>query len=86
MDTTAIGKGISESGANMTEISGKIACLDVRNLALLRNRIDNLVVPLACVVDYFGLKFETQSLAPLSINSLVYGSDTDGLLFSENDD
>lgn len=58
-----------------------MASLDVRNLNLLRNKLENLVVPLACFVDYYGLKFETESLMPLSINSLVYGSDTDGLLF-----
>ena len=57
----------------------------MRNLALLRNRFENLVVPLACVVDYFGLRFETQILAPLSLNSLAYGSDVDGLLFKDDD-
>jgi len=40
---------------------------------------------LAAIVDYFGIRFETQSLCPLSLNSLVYGSDTDGLLFENND-
>jgi hypothetical protein len=62
-----------------------VASLDVRNLAILRNRVDNLVVPLACLIDYYGIRFETQSLAPISINSLVYGSDTDGLLFNDDD-
>lgn len=70
----------------MTEISGKIAALDVRNMATLRNRVARLVVPLACIVDYYGLRFECQSLAPLSINSLVYGSDTNGLTFSNRDE
>lgn len=61
MHTTVIGPGGNgnDSGANITEISGKIASLDVRNLTLLRNKIENLVVPLACIVDYFGLRFET---------------------------
>jgi len=54
-------------------------------MALLRNRIENLVVPLACVVDYYGLKFEIQSLTPISINSLAYGSDLDGLLITDED-
>jgi len=57
----------------------------VRNLALLRCRVHNLVAPLACIVDYYGLRFEAMSLMPLSINSLVYGSDTDGLLFTDSD-
>lgn len=73
------------SSPSIAELSGKVAALDVRNLALLRNRIEGLVVPLACFVDYYGIKFETQSLAPLSINSIVYGSDTDGLLFTDED-
>jgi len=87
MHTTAIGPGGGGDSvsSNLTEISGKIASLDVRNLALLRNRIQRLVVPLACLVDYYGLKFECQSLAPLSINSLVYGSDTNGLTFTNKD-
>lgn len=85
---TTVAVGANQEGgtsANITEISGKIASLDVRNLALMRNKLENLIVPLACIVDYYGIKFETQSLVPLSINSLVYGSDTDGLLFSDED-
>jgi hypothetical protein len=88
MHTTTIraGGGGNEGGSNLIEISGKIAALDVRNLAALRNRVSRLVVPLACMVDYFGLKFECQSLAPLSINSLVYGSDVNGLIFTNKDE
>lgn len=85
MQTTMIGPG-GDSGTNLTEISGKIAALDVRNLAAMRNRVARLVVPLACLVDYYGIKFECQSLAPLSINSLVYGSDTNGLTFTNKDE
>lgn len=59
MATTIVGQNASESGSNLIEISGKIASLDVRNLALPRCRLDKLVVPLACLVDYYGLKFET---------------------------
>lgn len=75
----------NESGSALIQISGKIASLDVRNMALLRNRLDQLVVPLACIVDYYGLKFEVLSLSPISINSLAYGSDIDGLLFNDSD-
>jgi hypothetical protein len=69
----------------LLEIMGKVASLDVRNLAIMRNRLPRLVVPLACLVDYFGIKFECQSLAPISINSVVYGSDTNGLTFTNRD-
>lgn len=90
--TTIVGKqkdgsgtAVPESGAALVQISGKVASLDVRNMALLRNWVDRLVVPMACLVDYYGLKFETQSLAPISVNSLAYGSDMDGLLFNDED-
>lgn len=85
MHTSAIGPG-GDTGSNLTEISGKIAALDVRNLSALRNRVSRLIVPLACLVDFFGLRFECQSLSPLSINSLVYGSDTNGLVFTNKDE
>jgi hypothetical protein len=87
--TSLAAQGGSSSGgesSSLLEISGKIAGLDVRNLALMRNRLPRLVVPLACLVDYFGLKFECQSLAPLSINSMVYGSDNNGLTFTVRDE
>jgi len=84
MQTTMLSPSGGE--ANLGEISGKIAALDVRNLAALRNRVSRLVVPLACLVDYYGLRFECQSLAPLSMNSLVYGSDLNGLTFTNKDE
>ena len=57
----------------------------MRNSSLLRNKVENLVVPLCCIVDYFGLRFEAMSIIPASINSLAYGSDTNGLLFKDDD-
>lgn len=85
LHTTAIGS-TGDSGSNLSEISAKVASLDARNLALLRNRVARLVVPLASIVDYYGMRFECQSLAPLSINSLVYGSDVNGLTFTNKDE
>lgn len=81
-DLDSLGYNIN---SDLGEISAKIAALDVRNAALMRNRIENLVVPLSCVVDYFGQRFHAQSLIPVSTNSLVYGSDTDGLVFKSDD-
>ena len=83
LSTTLVSNGKVETGSNLMSLSGKIATLEVRNYALLRNRIPDLIVPLACLVDYYGLKFEAQSLAPISINSLVYGSDLQGLLYKD---
>ena len=39
---------------DLGEISAKLAAFNVRNAAILRNKIENLVVPLSCIVDYFG--------------------------------
>ena len=58
LHTTAIGPGGDSGNTNLIETLGKIASLDVRNLAIMRNRLPRLVVPLACIVDYFGIKFE----------------------------
>ncbi len=58
MHTTAIGPGGDSGNTNLIETLGKIASLDVRNLAIMRNRLPRLVVPLACIVDYYGIKFE----------------------------
>jgi len=62
-----------------------MAALDVRNANLLRNKIPNLVVPLGCSVDYLGLRYECMSIIPATINSLVYGSDLNDLLFKTDD-
>ena len=75
----------SSINSDLSEISAKLAALDVRNAAILRNKIENLVVPLSCVVDFFGQRYHAMSLIPASINSLVYGSDTDGLVFKNED-
>jgi hypothetical protein len=58
LHTTAIGTGGDQGNTNLSEMLGKIASLDVRNLALMRNRLPRLVVPLATLVDYYGIKFE----------------------------
>ena len=55
-------------------------------MAMLRHRIPRLVVPLACTVDYFGICFEVVSPSLLTLNTLVYGSDSDGLLFKNDDE
>ena len=49
------------SNVNINKVVAKLAPLDVRALALLRFRIPKLVVPLACVVNYYGIVFEVQS-------------------------
>ena len=46
-----------EVTADIAELNGKLAALEVRNYSLMRNKIRGLVVPLACIVDYFGQRF-----------------------------
>lgn len=57
----------------------------MRNSAILRNKIDNLVVPLATIVDYLGQRYLCMSLMPISINTIAYGSDNEGLTFKNDD-
>lgn len=53
----------------------KMAKQNSRNLHFIRNRVLGMIVPLSCVVDYFGHVFECFSILPISLNSLVLGSD-----------
>ena len=84
-DQPQVVKGAAGTSVDVNHIVSKIAALDVRALALLRHRFPKLVVPLACVIDYYGIVFEVQSPSPLTLNTLVYGSDTEGLLFKNDD-
>ena len=68
------------------EINGKLAALEVRNLSFIRNKIEGLVCPLACIVDYLGVRYLCSSLLPISMNSLVYGSDTQGVIFKNDEE
>jgi hypothetical protein len=63
----------------------KIATLEVRVMSILRHQIPKLIIPLACVVDYYGLVFQVQTPIKITQNTLVYGSDTEGLLFKNDD-
>lgn len=42
---------------DILEVNGKVGMLECRNMALLRNKIQNLIVPLSAIVDYYGIKF-----------------------------
>ena len=78
-------KGAAGTSIDVNHIVSKVAALDVRVLSLLRHRFPKLVIPLACVVDYYGIAFEVQTPSPLTLNSLVYGSDSEGLLYKNDD-
>lgn len=47
-------------------IDAKIASINCRNHAMLRNRIPDLIVPLVCIVDYYGVAYECSSIIPIS--------------------
>lgn len=70
----------------MNYISRKIATFEVRALSLLRNRVPRLVIPLACVIDYYGAVYQVFTPGMLSLETLVYGSQSDGLLFKDDDE
>ena len=42
-------------------------------------------MPLTCVVDYFGIRFECFSIPPITQNSLAVGSDDDGVTLSPDE-
>ena len=54
------------STVNVNQVVAKLASLDVRALSLLRFRIPDLLIQLACVVDYYGIVFEVHSPLPLT--------------------
>mmetsp|Transcript_29137 Transcript_29137/g.43912 ORF Transcript_29137/g.43912 Transcript_29137/m.43912 type:complete len:123 (+) Transcript_29137:110-478(+) len=83
-DEPQVMKASTSTGLDVAQVNNKIANLDVRALALLRHRIPKLVIPLACTVDYFGILFEVQSPCFLTLNSLVYGSDSNGVLYKDD--
>ena len=51
-------KGSAGVNMDVNQIVAKLAKLNVKTYALLRNRLADLVVPLCCIVDYFGIVFE----------------------------
>lgn len=54
-------------------------------MAFLRCKFEKALIPLCCIIDYFGIWFEVHSLSPITINSIVWGSDNDGLTFVNKD-
>lgn len=63
----------------------KLAGINIKCLSVVWNKFENLIVPLGCVVDYYGIRFECQSYVPLTTSSLVYGSDNEGLSVESKD-
>ena len=84
-DEPRVMKGSAGTRIDVYSIVNKIASLDVRALAILRHRIPGLNIPLACVIDYYGSVFECQSPVSITQTSLAYGSDTEGILFKNDD-
>jgi hypothetical protein len=56
-DQPQVIKGQAGSAVDVNATVNKIASLEVRALSLLRLRLPKLIIPLACVVDYFGIVF-----------------------------
>jgi hypothetical protein len=64
----------------------KICGNELRALENLQGKIQNLRIPMACIVDYFGARFLATSSLPVDHDTLVYGSSTDGLTIERNSD
>ena len=58
----------------MNYICRKVAKYNIRALSLLRHRIPKLVIPLTCLIDYYGDIYEVFTPGLLSLDTLVYGS------------
>jgi hypothetical protein len=65
--------------------SRKMASHDIKAFSLLRHQFKNLIIPLCWLVDYRGEVFQVQNISPITINTLVYGSDTHGLNYEKKD-
>ena len=63
----------------------RMAKHNLKAFSLLRHQYKNLIIPLCWIFEYRGESFEVQSISPLSINSLVYGSNNHGLTYSIKD-
>eukprot|EP00744_Colponema_vietnamica_P001049 GILI01001788.1.p1 GENE.GILI01001788.1~~GILI01001788.1.p1 ORF type:complete len:1045 (+),score=336.05 GILI01001788.1:182-3316(+) len=78
-DWIILGENIGEGAA-----ANKVADHELTGLNLIRGKVDGVEVPIACIVDYFGIRFLSQSIVPISVKSIVYGSNTDGLVVYNN--
>ena len=63
----------------------KLARMNIQNLSFLRNKFPGVLVPLGCMIDYFGIRYECQSLCPITLNSLIYGTDNEGITIENYD-
>ena len=70
------------AGPNANELANH----ELRTLNFLRGLIPSLEVPLACIVDYYGMMYLCQALMPIATGSLAYGSSTDGVFIFNHDE
>ena len=45
---------------------------------------DDVIVPMACMIEYFGASFMVYALEPLDLDTLVYGSVTQDLVIKND--
>jgi hypothetical protein len=50
-------KGAAALNLDVNQVVVKLAKMNVKALSMLRNKIKNLIIPMACIVDYFGIVF-----------------------------
>ena len=62
-----------------------MAAHNLKAYSLLRHKFSRLLIPFCCIIDYRGEAFEVWSISPISINTIVYGSDTQGINYKSTD-
>jgi len=63
----------------------KIASNEHRAFDFLRGKVQEIEVPLSCLINYYGTGYFVQSICPITPNSLVYGSNTEGIDISSKE-
>jgi len=57
----------------------KLAGNECKALEFMRDKIQGIETPLCCLINYSGTGYFVQSICPISLKSLVYGSNTEGI-------
>eukprot|EP00698_Gefionella_okellyi_P020152 TRINITY_DN6297_c0_g1_i1.p1 TRINITY_DN6297_c0_g1~~TRINITY_DN6297_c0_g1_i1.p1 ORF type:complete len:1269 (+),score=363.22 TRINITY_DN6297_c0_g1_i1:61-3867(+) len=73
-----LGENVGEGDAAFKAGGNELKALD-----FLRGKVSGLTVPLACVVDHYGNRFLCLAAVDIGFNTLLYGSNNDGLVIKD---
>jgi len=57
----------------------KLAGNECKALEFMRDKIQGIETPLCCLINYSGTGYLVQSICPISLKSIIYGSNTEGI-------